>query len=164
MQKCNSFVSCFVSVVAVLLVGAAGASAMLLNPSFESPDASGGDVYCSDSWGCFNDAFTTSAVARTGSQAFKTFGPFAGPFGGAGATQLVPAAPGETWVGELYAMNFSADPIQGNDFGVYKIEFLDAAFNFAAGNLFGIDVFESNPISAATPFDTWTLLGVGTAT
>ena len=30
-------------------------------------------------------------------------------------------------------------------------------------DVFGIDVFESNQINAATPFDTWTLLGVGTA-
>ncbi len=36
-------------------------------------------------------------------------------------------------------------------------------FQLAAGGIFGVDVFESNQISGATPLDVWTLLGVGTA-
>jgi len=98
---------------------------------------------------------------RSGTQCLKTFGPFV-QGGGSGGTQALPAAPGETWVGEIYALNSSTDPIDNVDFGVYKIEFRDASGQLAAGGLFGVDIFESNPINATTPQDTWTLLGVGT--
>jgi len=151
-----------VSLAFLLLVPAGPATAQLLNPSFEAPDASGGDVGCSASWNCFNFVYTTAALARTGSQSLKVFGPFA-QFGGSGAVQAVPAAPGQTWVGEIYAMNSSLDPIDNADFGVYKIEFLNASFQLAAGGMFGVDFFESNPINGSTPLDAWTLLGVGTA-
>jgi hypothetical protein len=134
----------------------------LANPGFESPDASGGDVGGTDDWGTFNQVFTTAAVSRSGSQSLKTFGPFS-PGGGTGAVQALPAAPGQTWVGEIWALNASFDPLDAVDFGVYKIEFLDAGFNLAAGGLAGVDVFESNQINGATPKDEWTLLGVGTA-
>ncbi len=155
------FAGIAIAAVAFLAM-ASTASAQLLNPSFESPDASGGDVGGTDNWGSFNNVFTTAAVSRTGNQALKTFGPFA-PGGGSGATQRLAAAPGETWIGEIYAMNAGFDPIDDMDFGVYKIEFLDVGGNLAAGGLFGVDVFESNQINGATPLDQWTLLGVGTA-
>ncbi|MFN0149386.1 MAG: hypothetical protein ACKVU1_01575 [bacterium] len=152
-----------VAIMALFLAGSAGdASAALLNPSFEAPDASGGDQPGTADWNSFNFVFTTAAVSRTGTQALKVFGPF-GPGGGSGAVQVVPASPGQTWVGEIYAMNASFDPIDNVDFGVYKIEFLDAAFNFAAGGVFGVDVFESNQINGTASFDVWNLLGVGTA-
>jgi hypothetical protein len=139
-----------------------GASAQLLNPGFESPSASGGDVPGTSNWGTFNFVFTTSAVAHSGSQSVKTFGPF-NQFGGSGATQMLPAAPGQTWVGEIYALNASFDVIDNVDFGVYKIEFLNSSFVLAAGGVAGVDVFESNQINGSTPRDVWTLLGVGTA-
>ena len=166
MLKSNCVVRYVVAALTVLLFGAVGdASAQLLNPGFEIDDTSGGDVPCATNWGCFNDVFTSSQSAppRSGVNVLKVFGPFGGPGGGAGATQSLPASPGQTWVGEIWAQNWSVDPIQGNDFGVYKIEFRDANGDLAAGGVFGIDVFESNQINAATPLDTWTLLGVGTA-
>lgn len=150
------------TVVAVLAVTPGGAMAMLQNPSFESPDASGGDVSGTAYWGTFNQVYTTATNAHTGSQCLKTFGPFV-PGGGTGATQLEYASPGQTWIGEIYALNWSADPIDNIDFGVYKIEFLNSNFQLAAGGLFGVDIFESNQINAATPQNVWTLLGVGTA-
>jgi hypothetical protein len=73
------------------------------------------------------------------------------------------ALPGQTWVAEIYALNSSADPIDNVDFGVIKIEFLDAGLNLAAGGVAGVDIFESPQINASTPQDQWTLLGVGTA-
>ena len=159
----TSFLGCTVAVIALLLAGTGSdALAQLQNPGFESPDASGGDVPCTDSWECFNYVYTTAAVAHSGSQSLKTFGPFSSG-GGSGAVQVVPAEPGQTWVGEIYALNASFDPIDNVDFGVYKIEFLDVNFQFAAGGVFGVDVFESNPINATIPLDVWTLLGVGTA-
>lgn len=152
-----------VAIASILFSGAAeNASAQLLNPSFEFPDASGGDVGGSANWNSFNFVFTTAALARSGTQSLKTFGPF-GPGGGSGAVQRVPAAPGQTWVGEIYARNASFDPLDSVDFGVYKIEFLDINGNLAAGGVFGVDVFESNQFNASAPIDTWTLLGVGTA-
>jgi hypothetical protein len=144
------------------------ASAQLANGGFESPDATGGDVGCSDSWGCFNNVFTTSAVFRSGIQGLKTFGPFA-PGGGSGAVQALPAAEGDTWVGEIYAMNAALDPVDDVDFGVYKIEFLDAGGLLvdcgggAGVPVAGCNVFESNALDASAPLDEWQLLGVGTA-
>jgi hypothetical protein len=147
----------------LLLAGMHGdARAQLQNPGFESPDASGGDVPGTANWNTFNNVFTTATLFRSGTQCLKTFGPFV-PAGGSGGTQALAAAPGETWVGEIYAMNSSTDPIDNVDFGVYKIEFRNASGQLAAGGLFGVDIFESNQIGAATPQDTWTLLGVGTA-
>lgn len=155
--------SCIAAAVAILLMGTTGvATAQLDNGGFESPDASGGDVPGTDAWGSFNNVFTTAAIARSGSQSLKTFGPFS-PGGGSGATQAVEAQPGQTWVGEIYAINSSLDPIDNVDFGVYKIEFLNANFELVAGGQAGIDVFESNAIDASAPLDEWTLLGVGTA-
>jgi hypothetical protein len=147
----------------ILMVGlVSGASAQLQNGSFESPSAAAGDVWGSDNWSGFGYVYTTAAIAHTGLQCLKTFGPFA-QYGGSGCTQVVPASPGQTWVGEIYAMNASFDPIDNVDFGVFKIEFLDASYNFVAGATFGVDVFESNAINGSTPHDVWTLLGVGTA-
>ncbi len=147
----------------LLLAGiAGGAPAQLLNPSFESPDASGGDVPGTANWDTFNFVYTTATVSYTGNQCLKTFGPFL-PGGGSGGTQLRPALPGQIWTGQIRALNWSADPLDSVDFGVYKIEFLNASLQLAAGGLAGVDIFESNPINAALPPDTWTLLGVGTA-
>ena len=159
----NRVLNRFAAGLAVVLFGTAGvASAQLLNPSFEFPSAASGDVLGTTDWGTFNQAYTTTTVARGGTQSLKTFGPFM-PTGGTGATQALPATPGQTWVGEIWALNYSADPIDNVDFGVFKIEFLDSAMLLAAGGLAGVDIFESNAISAATPLDQWTLLGVGTA-
>lgn len=159
----NSRTACLAAALTLLLAGVAGdASAQLLNPGFESPDASGGDVPGTDNWDVFNNVYTTATMSRTGTQCLKTFGPFL-PGGGSGSTQIVPAAPGQTWIGQIFAMNASSDPLDGVDFGVYKIEFLDASFAFAAGGVFGVDFFESNAIDGTLPQDTWHALGVGTA-
>lgn len=154
---------CGLALAALLSFGTAGdASAQIQNGSFELPDASGGDQPGTANWNSFNFVFTTAAVAHSGTQSLKTFGPF-GPGGGSGAVQAIPAAPGETWVAEVWALNASFDPIDNVDFGVAKIEFLDVNFNLAAGGVFGVDVFESNQINGTTASDQWTLLGVGTA-
>jgi len=160
-MKWNAVLPCIATVAALSTIGMS-ANAALLNGSFENPDASGGDVPGTADWNSFNFVFTTAALAHTGAQSLKTFGPF-GPGGGSGAVQVVPAVPGQTWVGEIYALNASLDPIDNVDFGVFKIEFLNASFQLVAGGVLGVDVFESNPINASAPIDEWTLLGVGTA-
>ena len=151
------------------MVGAfacANASANLLsNAGFEAPDASGGDVAGAPApWVGFNDPAvqaTTDDESFGGTQSQKTFGPFDFIGGGVGAVQNVPVTGGVVYSGEIYALNSSADPIENNDFGVFKLEFLDAGGGFAAGGLLGVDIFESPPINAGTPQDVWTLLGTG---
>ena len=163
-------ISLAVGVVIALSLSVNQASAQLLNSSFEAQDATVMDVPLTTNWNTFgNGVFVVnpanggnSPTAFAGVNSVKTFAfGFAGA--GAGATQTVAASAGQTWVGEIYAQNFSGDPLDSVDFGVYKIEFLDAGLNFVAGGIAGIDVFESNMITGATPQDTWTLLGVGTA-
>lgn len=158
---------------AFALIAALPASGNLLgNSSFETPDASGGDVNNAPGapWSGFSDPnirFTSTAVARTGAQSLKMFGPFDFIGGGVGATQLVGATGGQAYEGGIYAYNFSADPIQGNNFGVFKIEFLDASMEFVSNGvdpddtpLAGFNVFESDPINASSTQDVWTWLGV----
>ncbi|MFN0149385.1 MAG: FlgD immunoglobulin-like domain containing protein [bacterium] len=159
----NSALGCIAAALVIVSAGIpGGASAQLSNTGFESPNASSGDVPGSAIWSTFNQVFTTRTTARSGAQSLKTFGPFV-PGGGTGARQTAPALPGETWIGSVWAMNLSSDPLDNVDFGVYKIEFLDASLQLAAGGLAGVDIFESNPISALTPQNVWTELGVGTA-
>jgi hypothetical protein len=159
----DSIVGLVAALAALLLVAVCGsASAQLTNPSFESPDASLGDVAGAAGWVTFNQVYTTATVSHVGSQCLKTYGPFF-QYGGTGATQLLPALPGQTWTSQIWALNWSADPIDNVDFGVLKIDFLNSSQQLAAGGLAGVDIFESNPINAATPRDEWTLLGVGTA-
>lgn len=152
----------------LLSLGSGFASAnLIINGDFEVPDASGGDVNGAPAppWNGFNDPnlrFTTAFIAQSGAQSTKTFGPF--DFGGGvGATQLLPAVPGVAYDAGIWAQNNSTDPIQGSDFGVFKIEFLDA-LNQPVGGSFnlGVNLFESNQINANTPQDQWTLLDAST--
>ena len=157
------------ALTALALAATAGmASATLLtNGGFEAPDASAGDVPGAPTgWSGFNDPGTQNATqqfALSGLQSFKLFGPFDFVGGGTGIVQSVPAAPGEIYNGSIWALNSSADALQGADFFVYKIEFLNASGGLAAGGLLGVDVFESVQFTAASAQDVWTELGVGTA-
>ncbi|MEL7473817.1 MAG: PEP-CTERM sorting domain-containing protein [Planctomycetota bacterium] len=154
------------------VAGFASAQNLLGNGSFETPDASGGDVPGAPApWLGFNDPntqFTTQAEAFDGVQSLKTFGPFDFIGGGTGMVQQVPAIAGETYTGEIQALQQSGDALQGGNFGVFKLEFLDASGQFVAGlgqpagtPLAGFNVFESNAFDASSPLDAWTQLGVG---
>src|ERR1039457_1059946 len=73
---------------------------VLLNPGFESPLASGGDVFGASDWVVFGGGtFTTSLLPHSGDNAFKVFGDTSGAF------QEFPASAGETWVGSVWALN-----------------------------------------------------------
>jgi hypothetical protein len=111
-------------------------SAALVNGSFESPDASGGDVYCSGSWGCFNQTFTSSnnftpggsffsPTALSGTQVLKQFG------GDAGAFQDVAANPGDTVDAQVFAMNWNGDNF--NNIFLLQIFALDSGGNNISG-------------------------------
>ncbi|MCA9257194.1 MAG: PEP-CTERM sorting domain-containing protein [Phycisphaerales bacterium] len=164
-MQTRNFVAGAAVLAAVAMFPTTTRANLLSNVGFETPDASGGDVFDAPAapWIGFNDPglrYTTSTVARTGNQSLKMFGPFDFIGGGVGAVQAVPATPGTTYTGEIWALNNSADAIQGNNFGVFKLEFLDAGFNLIPGGL-GVGFVESNPINAGTPQDQWTLLGAG---
>jgi hypothetical protein len=148
----TSLVMVGVLVVGALLTASTKAPAALVNPGFELPNASGGDQYGSANWGAFNDAYTTAAVTpHSGTQALKVFGPFF-QFGGAGVVQGgFAASPGQVWDASAFLRNDSADPIQGSNFAVVKVEFLNA------GNAV-IGAFESPHFTAANPQNVWTPL------
>ena len=57
-------------------------------------------------------------------------------------------------------MNWSGDALQGSDYGALNIEFLDAGFNPVAGGVTGVDIFTSDPITAASAQDVWTQLSL----
>lgn len=150
LQRTSRFAAGIGLLGSLALAGNASAVNLLSNPGFEAPDASGGDVYASDSWFGFNDVFTTTAAANTGSQALKIFGPFF-PGGGAGAVQPIGAvAPGEIVNANAFAFTPAGDALTPSNFAVVKIEFLDAGSNIVGFN-------ESVQINTGNlPVDTWT--------
>ena len=153
------------AVVATLAIGVGPASANeVVNGGFETPDASAGDVPGAGApWINFGapTVFTTAAVAHSGTQSLKMFGPFDSVGGGVGAVQKAPALPGQTWVSEAWARSNSNDAITDGNFLALKIEFLDAAMALLPGGA-GVSVFETQ-FTSADPLDGWVKLGVGTA-
>lgn len=112
-------------------------SAALINGGFESPDASSGDVYCSDNWGCFNNSFTSSNLfmpggsfanptAHSGDQVLKQYG------GDGGATQRITASAGDTVEASVYAMNWSGDEF-------FNLALLQIAYFDDSGAFLGAD-------------------------
>ena len=85
---------CCFALLATLAIGY-HADAALLNPSFESPDASGGDVAGTADWGTFNGVFTVNDEWPRWLRASAYRGPVSKDLrarsrsgqGGAGATQ-----------------------------------------------------------------------------
>ena len=127
------------------------ASAALVNPSFESPDASAGDVNGSTGWGGFNFFLTTATQHNTGAQSLKLFGDFT-TGGASGANQSIPATPGTSYTASAFALDATADPLQGNNFGVLQLIFLNAS------NAAIQPATESVHFTAASPKDVWTPL------
>ena len=106
---------------ALLAVSAGVAQANLLtNGGFESPEATGGDEYCSTGWNCFNQAYTIATDGpgfgpvshdAGGTQSLKEFG-----FDG-GALQSVAVVAGTTYEASVWAMNW--DGLPGDPFGEF---------------------------------------------
>lgn len=147
----------------------ASAQNVLANPGFEEPEASGGDVPdAALGWAPFGDPYTRwvtrQAPPQSGLQCLKMFGPW-NQWGGTGMSQTFPAAPGETWVAEIWSLNFSADPISPGNFCVIKILFLDAGGVDPPGGVWlaGVNVFEQRVADSTSPLDLWQLFGVGSA-
>lgn len=169
MQRFDTLFFSLATAVALLIVPGTFANAAneLTNGGFETPDASGGDVFNAPGapWQGFNDPstrFTTASLALSGNQSVKTFGPFDFIGGGTGATQKIPAMENAPYDAHVFAQHITGDALAGGNFGVFKIEFLDANMQFVAGlgepagtPLVGYNVFESAPINANSPLDTW---------
>jgi len=128
--------SLFAAIAGVLLF-AGSANASLTNGSFETPDASAGDVPGAGApWGSFNANFTASNLftpggsilsptARTGTQVLKQFGVDAGSF------QDVAANPGDTVDAQVFAMNWNGDNF--NNIFLLQIFALDSGGNNISG-------------------------------
>jgi len=147
------------SVCALGLIGifAGHANANLLtNASFETPDASGGDVYGSPDWTVFNNVFTnnfnwqpgggfTGPVAHTGEQTLKMFDTDGQT---SFAFQSVPVTAGQTYQLSAWVINWAGDPFL--NLGLMGLTFWDGADGSAGGanNMLGpaYDVYvESTP-------------------
>lgn len=141
-----------IAAASFLLASTASAN-LLSNAGFDADDASGGDVYCASSWGCFNDVFSSSQSAppRSDPNVLKIFGPFV-EFGGAGAVQGgFAASEGQLWEASAYAQNWSGDALQADNESLVKLEFLDDM-----GGV--ISAFESARLGSSSDQNMWTLL------
>jgi hypothetical protein len=137
-------------VASAALVAASQAHAVVLvNPGFElGNNGLGADGPGAFGWSGFNDHFSDSSHAETGTKALKVFGPFF-TGGGAGVVQGgFPALPGQTWSATSSIFSPSSDAINGSNFALTKIEFLDAT-NTVVG------AFESPHFTVASGLDTW---------
>ena len=99
---------------------------LLTNGGFESPDATGGDIYCSTGWQCFNAGNFTNNTGgpasgpvshEPGSQSLKQFGVDSGTF------QTVEAVAGAPYTASVWAMNWTGDPL--NNLGILQLTFWD---------------------------------------
>jgi hypothetical protein len=159
---------------ALIALFAGGAQANLLtNGGFESPDASGGDIYCSTGWTCFNAGNFTNNTAgpgfgpvshEPGLQSLKQFGIDAGAF------QTVAVAAGTSYDLTAWAMNWVGDPL--NNLGIMQLTFWDGANG--TGNLLAtfenfVDPIDDNvniylPVQDGADVTDWTQVAVsGTA-
>ncbi len=125
----------------------------LANGGFE--EGTGGTA---TGWGQFENAYRTSTsdtgsamTAHSGAYAMKMFGNWGWPWNAAGALQTFAAAPGEAWDVQGYGLNWSSDALVGQNFGLLKLSWRDAANQEIAG-------IDSQHITSATPVDQWQLL------
>jgi hypothetical protein len=152
-MRLNQLLAQFVVAMGFL---AGAANAALINPGFEADNASAGDVSGATGWNGFNFRFTTAGQQHTGAQSLKIYGDFS-PGGASGASQDVPAVAGTSYTAKAWAFTATADAVQGNNFGLVQLIFLNAS------NV-GIGTFESAHFGSAFPKDTWAeLSAVGVA-
>jgi len=152
-----------------LFAGGAQAANLLANPSFESPDASGGDLPCSTDWGCFNGPVTSSNLfdsgnqsppAVSGSQVLKAFGPYSGNPDAAGAFQTFSASEGDTFSASVWAMSWTqkfggSDELDPTNLGDLQLIFKDVGGAITGQFEVFADVTDDNSNIYLAP-DTWT--------
>lgn len=146
-----------------LCAGVAQAN-LLTNSSFESPDASAGDVHGAGApWVSFDSNFTSSNLftpgglilhptAHSGTQVLKQF---VAEFGASGSYQDIAASGGKTYEASAWAQSWAGDP--NNNTGHMLMFFFDDAttnlcdpdgFSFCAQAVF----------DTSQPIDTWVQL------
>jgi hypothetical protein len=149
MGKCRLGIGILGMGVWLFAAGTASAN-VLVNPGFEVPDASGGDVYATtgnSGWLGFGPgAFITRTTARSGLQSFKTFGAPGGAF------QDFASNPGEVWTGTVWGQNLSTDPMTGTQAGFINIEW-HSGTPAAPGPL--ISFVSTKVVDSTSPFDMW---------
>ena len=147
--------------MAAAVAYAPSSNAALANASFESPDASGGDIPGAGApWVSFNSNFTSSNLfgppvffvnpdAHSGTQVLKQFGVDAGSF------QDLAASPGEEWTASAWAQSWGGDP--NNNTGLMQVFFRDANDE----NLCdpgGFNACNQSVFDTSQPVDTWVQL------
>lgn len=148
-----------VCLVATLGFAAAANGVSLVNGGFESGTGS-----AAAGWATFGNTYRTSisetgspVTAHSGDYAMKMFGNWSGPWNATGAFQTFAANPGETWTAQGYGLNWSSDALAGQNFGLLKLSWRDAADQEIGG-------VESQHITSTTPVDQWQpLQATGTA-
>jgi len=155
------------AMVSTMAFSTAG-NAALVNGSFESPDASGGDVGgCATGWDCFNANFISSnnfnpggsfvnPNAHDGTQVLKQYG------GDGGHVQSIAASGGDTVNASVYAMSWAGDPF--NNLALLQIAYFDVNDGFLGANEIFADSI-GNQDYLLTPQDggdlwDWTLMEV----
>jgi len=131
-------------------VQVASAQNVLLNPGFEvfhddfGPRPTG--------WGYWDNVYdvddTDNGVAYAGARKMKMFGNWGWPWNVAGIVQEFDAYAGDVWELDVYSMNSSVDPIQGQNYMVMKIEYFDAGHS-------SIGFSEATILDVNSPQDTW---------
>jgi hypothetical protein len=136
------------------------AANLLTNASFETPDASAGDVAGAGSpWNSFNSNFTTSNLfgppvffvnpdAKSGTQVLKQFGTDAGSF------QDVAASEGDLFEASAWAQSWGGDP--NNNTGLLQLFFRDATTNLCDPG--GFNACAQAVFDTSQPVDTWVQL------
>jgi hypothetical protein len=157
---------------ALIALFAGGAQASILNPSFESPDASAGVQGCPTDWSCFNNSetlndtfgppvFFIAPAANSGNQVLKQYGA-----DGGAVSSSVAANPGDLVTASVFAINYSGALFE--DLALLQLGYLDSA-----GAVIGVDeifaapdtsqAYQLLPATGANPGD-WTQMVVsGTA-
>ncbi|MCU0789416.1 MAG: LamG domain-containing protein [Verrucomicrobia bacterium] len=105
------------ALVAALALHAANSQAGLLaNPGFES----GAGERVSD-WTWFGNAWQSTNHVRSGTYSLKLYGNWSGPWNASGASQTLPARPGQRWTLSGYGLNASDDALAGQNYALMKI-------------------------------------------
>ena len=128
---------------AVIALSAASAQANLLtNGTFETPDATAGNIGGAPGWTTFESVFTTANDGPNfapvshdagGNQSILMFGPFTGTGGASGAFQNVAGTAGLVYTLDAWVMNWVGDPFQ--NLGIMQLNFLDSAGDPLAGGV-----------------------------
>jgi hypothetical protein len=135
-------------VAASVLVASAGSFGqnLLLNGGFES-----GTDTTADNWSQFGNATRETRAAMTGSYGLIEFGNWTGNTNYSAAYQDVPATAGQFFFATVYVATTNYDQIGSANSAFLKLEFYDVSTNFLGS------VPAANPLTSASPVDTWIL-------